>query len=93
MLCLGILRIFSDCCSKRSKTTKEDVKKVATPYQVLGVCEDATHREVKRAYIELMKMYHPDNYQSVNDCLLKEEMEEKSKLINWAYQEVKRSAS
>ena len=31
------------------------------PYQVLGVRPDASDDEVKRAYRELARKYHPDN--------------------------------
>ena len=52
------------------------------PYQVLGVSPDAGDDEIKRAYRELARKYHPDNY--VNNPLA-DLAEEKMKEINEAY--------
>ena len=30
------------------------------PYQVLGVSQDASEEEIKKAYRKLSRMYHPD---------------------------------
>ena len=32
------------------------------PYSVLGISKNATDEEVKAAYRELARKYHPDNY-------------------------------
>ncbi|MBQ2971808.1 MAG: J domain-containing protein [Ruminococcus sp.] len=52
------------------------------PYQVLGVAETATDAEIKNAYRELAKKYHPDNY---TDSPLADLAEQKMKEINEAY--------
>jgi len=64
------------------------------PYIVLGVKPDASDEEIKRAYRELARKYHPDNYQNNP---LADLAEEKMKEINEAYEEIqnqrKRGAS
>ena len=57
------------------------------PYSVLGVTEDATDEQIKAAYRELAKKYHPDNYQ---DSPLKDLATEKMQEVNEAYDEIQR---
>ncbi|MBR2338234.1 MAG: J domain-containing protein [Clostridia bacterium] len=52
------------------------------PYKVLGISPNATDDEVKNAYRELAKKYHPDNY---GDNPLSDLAEEKMQEINEAY--------
>jgi curved DNA-binding protein CbpA len=55
------------------------------PYQVLGVPSTATDEEVKKAYRNLARKYHPDNY---HDNPLADLAQERMKEINEAYEEI-----
>ena len=55
------------------------------PYQVLGVPQNASDEEVKKAYRDLARKYHPDNY--VNNPLA-DLAQEKMKEINEAYDSI-----
>ncbi len=57
------------------------------PYSVLGVSPSASDDEVKRAYRELARKYHPDNY---HDNPLADLASEKMKEINEAYDTITR---
>lgn len=60
------------------------------PYQILNVSPNATDDEVKKAYRELARKYHPDNY---HDNPLADLAQEKMKEINAAYEEINRRRS
>ena len=58
---------------------------MSDPYKVLGISRDATDEEVKKAYRELSKKYHPDaNVNNPN----KDKAEEMFKLVQEAYQQI-----
>lgn len=57
------------------------------PYEVLGVSPSASEEEIKKAYRELARKYHPDNYAN---SPLAELAEEKMKEINEAYEEIQK---
>ena len=61
------------------------------PYSILGVSPNASDEEVKAAYKNLVKKYHPDNYDDNNP--LKELANEKMQEINAAYDEIQRIRS
>ena len=60
------------------------------PYTVLGVSRSSTDEEIKKAYRELAKKYHPDNYA---DSSLADLANEKMKEINEAYDTIQKERS
>ena len=60
------------------------------PYKTLGIEPGASDEEIKRAYRELARKYHPDNYQNNP---LADLAEEKMKEINEAYDALTRQRS
>ncbi len=60
---------------------------VNDPYKVLGIDRSATDEEVKKAYRDLAKKYHPDNY--VNTPLA-DLADEKMKEVNEAYDTIQK---
>ena len=58
---------------------------MSDPYQVLGVSSNASDEEVKKAYRELARKYHPDNY---HDNPLADLAQERMKEINEAYEAI-----
>ena len=60
------------------------------PYKILGVSPEATDDEIKTAYRNLARKYHPDKYR---DSDLAELAGEKMKEINAAYDEVQKIRS
>lgn len=58
---------------------------MSDPYKVLGISRDATDDEIKKAYRELSRKYHPDaNINNPN----KEKAEEMFKLVQQAYDQI-----
>ncbi|HCA04489.1 MAG TPA: molecular chaperone DnaJ [Ruminococcaceae bacterium] len=58
---------------------------MTNPYEVLGVSPNAGDDEIKKAYRDLAKKYHPDNYA---DSPLADVAEQKMKEINEAYDQI-----
>ena len=61
---------------------------MSDPYKVLGISPNASDDEVKHAYRDLARKYHPDNY---HDNPLADLAQEKMKEINEAYEQVQRA--
>jgi molecular chaperone DnaJ len=62
---------------------------MTNPYEVLGLREGASQEEIKQAYRELVKKYHPDKY---SDNPLRELAEDKMQEINQAYDYLTKNA-
>ncbi len=60
------------------------------PYKILGVNSNATEEQIKDAYKELAKKYHPDKF---IDNPLSDLAAEKMQDINWAYSELTKNKS
>jgi len=60
------------------------------PYSILGVSPNASESDIKKAYYELVRKYHPDNY---HDNPLSDLAQEKMKEVNEAYNSIIRSRS
>ncbi len=60
------------------------------PYEVLGVKEGVSEEEIKKAYRELVKKYHPDQYQNHP---LSKLAEEKLQEVNEAYDYLTRNGN
>ncbi|HEX7176170.1 MAG TPA: DnaJ domain-containing protein, partial [Pyrinomonadaceae bacterium] len=60
-------------------------------YGVLGLKPDASEQEVKNAYRDLAKVWHPDRF--AHDPRLQQKAQEKLKEINEAYEAINSPAS
>ncbi|MGC8864982.1 MAG: TerB family tellurite resistance protein [Bacteroidales bacterium] len=65
------------------------VKDLHTAYTILGVNEDASEEEIKRAYRKLVFLHHPDRVAHLGEDIQRA-ANEKLRQINAAYEEIKR---
>jgi|GEM_PF-4659116 tetratricopeptide (TPR) repeat protein len=61
----------------------------ANHYELLGVNTDAPYSEIKRAYHEKVKEFHPDRHRDIKDPLVKEKLTNILARINEAYNTLK----
>ena len=85
-------RPLTESSSVRPRMTnncrRKDIPKFMNdPYKVLGVSSNATDEEIKKAYRDLARKYHPDKYR---DSDLADLASEKMKEINAAYEEIQK---
>lgn len=81
---------------KKKKRAKKKIKRPgdgsSAPHEVLGVEPGASEAEVRQAYQELMRKYHPDRVANAADEL-RDLAEKRSKQINAAYEAMMRQAA
>ncbi len=65
------------------------VKDTDAAYKVLQISHDATDEEVKKAYREMAKKYHPDRVASLVDDAIRKAAEAKFQSVNEAYENIK----
>ncbi len=59
-------------------------------YEVIGLMPGASQEEIKQAYRQLVKIWHPDGF---TDTAKKQQAEERIKIINAAYKKLKSDTS
>ncbi len=65
------------------------VKDTSSAYKILGISENATEEEIKKAWKELVKLHHPDKVAHLGDDIQKA-ANEKIQKINAAYEEIRK---
>jgi len=97
MICIRLIKFITktifysnysnrNSSNRRRRGKESEIQKLAQ--DILGISQETSSKDIRKAYLSLMKKYHPDNHHTENSYV-KMEMEEKSKLINWAYNELK----
>ena len=74
-----------------ANNTKANSSKASSKaYQTLGIAPDSSLKEIKKAYQALVQQYHPDRVADMGPEL-QDVAEARTKEINAAYEELKRS--
>jgi len=84
----------SENTNRQSTSSKNDHKHFnplvfSDACEILGLSQGKTLKEYKRAYLQLMKLYHSDKLSGLSDELRKQE-EEKAKTLNVAIDTIKK---
>ena len=76
--------------SSSGYSSTSSASSLATAYSTLGIKSDATNEEVKTAYRNLVKKYHPDRYATKSQAE-QDQAAEKFKEVQDAYEKIKES--
>jgi curved DNA-binding protein CbpA len=66
-----------------------DIERAKSPYEILNVGADVSREDLRKAYLDKIKTYHPD----CSDQFLKQYNQEMLKIINSAYERLKGTSS
>jgi preprotein translocase subunit Sec63 len=75
----------------RARTERSWDDRTASAYQILGVEIEASPQMIRRAYLELVRLWHPDRY--ADEPARRHEAEATTKRINEAYEVLVRRAA
>ncbi len=75
---------------ENSKTRFNDDFKRKSPYEILGVNSNSSVEDIKKAYKQKMKEYHPDRLENFAEEL-RDLAVKKTKEINKSYEEIRKS--
>ncbi len=91
----GSLRIEKEKASGFNKEINDLSEKVdsLSHYELLEVSVDVSFDEIKKAYLQKVKKYHPDKHSSLPDDTLKEHLTKLLSLLNYAYNTLKNEKS
>lgn len=65
------------------------IEQTDSAYEILGVTKNASNEEIKKAYREMAKKYHPDKFNTMGEDV-KNSAKEKFQVLNKAYETIKK---